>query len=171
MSHAYLWFLSTIAARTAIVLIFMVAGLRLLGKRQMGQMNLYDLALIMALSNAVQNAMTNGAGDLSVGIISAGTLLLIGRVAANLFVRAPKLSERLCGTPTVLIDNGEYIGSHMRRECVTEEEVMAVLRQHGIDDPKRVMMAILEVDGTISVVPKEATHSRKGKPPDAADSR
>ena len=72
MSKAFLIFLTTISARTAIVMLFLIIGIRLFGKRQIGQMNIYDLALIMALANAVQNAMTGGKGYLSVGIVSAG---------------------------------------------------------------------------------------------------
>ncbi len=85
------WTLSIYAARTAIVLIWMVLGLRLLGKRQIGQLNIYDVALVMALANAVQNAMTGGQGKLVVGIVCAGTLMLLGRLLTAIFIRAPRL--------------------------------------------------------------------------------
>ena len=71
-------FLVAIAVRTLLVLLALVISLRLLGKRQSGQFNIYDLALIMLLANAVQNAMTNGDGHLLVGVVSAGTLLAAG---------------------------------------------------------------------------------------------
>src|SRR5262249_30937521 len=129
-------------------------GLRALGKRQVGQMNIYDLALIMALANSVQNAMTSGKGDLSVGLVSAGTLLVIGWAISMLFIRMPKLEERLIGTPTVLIHEGHIEHEHLRREHIAMEELLAVVRQHGLPDPRDVKLAVLEVDGSISIVPK-----------------
>src|SRR5439155_1359042 len=148
-------YLSTIAARSALVLLFLVAGLRLMGKRQISQMNLYDLVLVMALANGVQNAMTAGRGELSVGIVSAGTLILIGRWVTGLFVRHPRLEERLIGTPTVIINDGQLVWDHVRREHLTEEEVLTALRQHGLEKPEEARLAVLEVDGTLSVCPRE----------------
>ena len=164
MSHAFVWFLSTIAARTLIVLVCIMAGFRVLGKRQIGQMNIYDLALVMAIANAVQNAMTHGSGNLSVGIVSAGTLLLTGWILTVVFVRLPKLEERLIGTPTLLVNDGHILEERMRREQVTHECLMTVLRQHSLTDVSQVMMAVLEVDGSISIVPKTAEHKRSHKP-------
>src|SRR5947209_12642794 len=109
MSRAFALFLVAIACRTAIVLFGLTIGLRLLGKRQIGQMNVYDLVLVMALANAVQNAMTLGRGELSVGVVSAGVLLLVGRLLTSLFLRRPHLGERWVGTPTVIIDHGRLL--------------------------------------------------------------
>jgi uncharacterized membrane protein YcaP (DUF421 family) len=163
MSHAFLWFLSTIAARTAIVALFLLGGLRLLGKRQIGQLNIYDLAMVMALANAVQNAMTNGNGNLSVGIVSAGTLLLLGFVFTLIFVRLPRLEQHVVGTPTLLVSDGKMLPERMKREHVTDEQIFATMRQHGLSDIGDVLMATLEVDGTISIVPRTADHHRTRK--------
>lgn len=160
MSHAFTYFLSLIAARSVVVLLALIAGLRFLGKRQLGQMNIYDLALIMALANSIQNAMTHGNGNLSVGLVSAGSLLLVSWALTLLVVRLPKLETRLVGTPTVLLNDGHIQEDAMRRECVTQEELSAVLRQHGLTDPREAMLAVLEVDGSISIVPKTASHRR-----------
>jgi uncharacterized membrane protein YcaP (DUF421 family) len=154
MSHPFYWFLSTIAARTAIVLLYVTAGLRLLGKRQLAQVNIYDLVLIMALANAVQNAMTAGRGELTIGIVSAGMLLLIGHWLSGVLVRHPNLHDRLIGAPTVIITDGHLARDNMRREHLTEEQVLAALRQHGLSEPGEAKMAVLEVDGSLSVVPK-----------------
>src|SRR5256885_15832356 len=99
MSPAFLHFLSLIAARTAVVALLLIVGLRLLGKRLLGQMNIYDLAMIMALANAVQNAMTHGKGDISVGIVSAGMLLVVGWGVPALVVRPPPMGARIIGSP------------------------------------------------------------------------
>jgi len=153
--------LTVIAGRTLVVMLFIVFAFRLLGKRQIGQMNVYDLVFIMALSNAVQNAMTKGSGDLAVGIVSAAVLLLAGRLFSALFVRAPKLEEHLIGSPTMLIHDGELVADHLRREHITEEQLMAALRQHGLNSVNQAELAVLEVDGTISIIPRDP----KASPP------
>ena len=168
MTHAFLYFLLILAVRTAIVAIFLAVGFRLLGKRQVGQMNIYDIALIMALANAVQNAMTSGAGDLSAGIVCAGTLLLLGRLAAAVFVRMPRLEQQLVGTPTTLIYNGQLFTARMRRECVSREQLMTALREHGVCDPSDCKIAVLEVDGSLSIVPKDQHETERSG---AADSQ
>jgi len=104
--------------------------------------------------------MTHGSGNLSVGVVSAGTLMLLGLAITRLFVRLPKLEERVVGSPTLLIHDGEYIPEHMRRERITPDMVMMVLRQHGLTDPREVLMAVLEVDGSISILPRTTPHTR-----------
>ena len=160
MPSALIWLLSTIAARTLIVLLFIIVGLRLVGKRQIGQMNIYDLAMIMALANAVQNAMTSGKGNISVGIVSSGTLLVVGWIFTQFFVRLPKLEERVVGTPTLLLNNGQILEEAMRHEQVTQEILMTALRQHGLTEASQVLLAVLEVDGSISIIPKTAPQRR-----------
>ena len=155
MSTQYLQFLITLSARTAVVLFIIALGLRIMGKRQIGQMNIYDLAMIMALANAVQNAMTAGKGDISVGIVSAGTLLLISWLMAQTFVRLPTMERVITGVPTVLVSNGEIIHDHLRREGVTRDQLLMALRQNELTDPKEAALVILERDGLITVVPKE----------------
>ena len=137
-----------------IVFIAVAFGLRLLGKRQMGQLNIYDLAMVMALSNAVQNAMTSGKGDLSVGIVCAGTLLIVGRILTALFINLPRVEQSVCGTPSLLLNDGKPIPDHLRREKVTEDQLLSALRQHGLCEFDEAQMAVLEVDGSISILPK-----------------
>lgn len=155
-----LWLFSVIAARSAIVLVVLTVGLRMLGKRQSGQMNVYDAALILLIANAVQNAMTHGDGHLIVGFASVGGLLLIGRVLTTILVKLPKLQEHLVGTPTVLVTDGHLIVQNMRRERVTKEQLYTALREHSMKDFSEVKLAILEVNGTISVVGKEEPSQR-----------
>lgn len=156
-------FFLSIAVRTLIVLVSLVFGLRLLGKRQMGQFNIYDLALIMLLANAVQNAMTNGDGHILTGIISAGVLFLMGWVMSRAFIRLPKLQQHIVGASTLLVNNGQFIKDHMRSERVSEDQIMTAMRQHGIGELSKVRMAVLEVDGTISIVPTSAPYHETKK--------
>ena len=154
-THSYLYFLSLIAARTVVVFVAVAAGLRILGKRQIGQFTIYDLAMIMALANAVQNAMTSGAGDLSVGIVCAGMLLILGRATTALFVRWPKFEANACGTPRILVTDGQIVEHNMIHEHITHEQLDASLRLHGVASIDDVKMAVLEIDGTLSIVPKD----------------
>lgn len=153
MSESVPFFLSVIAARTAIVVLALLVAVRLFGKRQVGGMNIYDLVLVLLLANAVQNAMTRGSGMLGVGIVSAGVLLLLDRFLGTVFVKRPALEARLVGTPTVIIKDGQLERAHMRREGVTEEEVLAALRGYGVSQVSEVKLAVLEADGSLSVVP------------------
>src|SRR5438093_8782428 len=108
MSDGSVRFLFAIAARTAIVLVVLLIAIRFLGKRQIGGMNVYDLVLMLAVANAVQNAMTKGSGQLAVGLASAGTLLLIGQVLGIALVRRPWLEAHLVGTPTIILQDGRH---------------------------------------------------------------
>ena len=153
MSKPYLIFLSIISARTAIVLLVVIIGLRFSGKRQISQMNVYDLVMIISLGNAVQNAMTIGSGHISVGLVSSGTLLAIGWLLCRLFVRSPRMEQAVCGIPTVLISGGEIIQANLSHEHVTEHELMIAIHQHDLERVDQVSLAVLEIDGAINIVP------------------
>ena len=148
-------FFSAIAARSAIVIVVIILGFRLFGKRQVSGMNILDLVLVLALANAVQNAVTSGSGQLGVGIAAAGTLILINRALGIAFVRRPWLEASLTGTATVVVKSGQFRPEPMRREGVSEDEIMAAIRGYGLDDVEQVELAVLETDGSLSVVPKD----------------
>jgi uncharacterized membrane protein YcaP (DUF421 family) len=141
-------------------MVVLLVAFRLLGKRAASQMNVYDLAMLMAVSNAVQNAMTGGRGELPVGLYCSTAVVVLGWALSRLLIKAPTLESRLVGKPTLIINDGVLLSDHMRRECLTEEEVQVAIRQHGLTDASQVLMAVFEVDGTISIVPKEAEHHR-----------
>jgi len=150
-----LFTLSVLAAKSFVVLLFLLVAFRFMGKREIAQFNIYDLALVMAIANAVQNAMTRGQGELVVGFVTAGTILLGAWLLTRLFWHAPALEGRILGTPTVLVLNGVVLEDRMRHERITEDELATALRQHGLSDPEQAKMAILEIDGSISIVPKD----------------
>lgn len=149
-----------IAGKTAVVYLFLVGGLRLLGKRQLGQMNLYDLVLIIVLANAVQNAMVGDDNTLVGGLIAATTLLILSRIFALLISRSPAIERVMVGEPVLIVTDGKAIRPAMLREGVTDDQLAAAMREHGLDQIGDVQMAILEVDGTISIVPQTSTVHR-----------
>jgi uncharacterized membrane protein YcaP (DUF421 family) len=150
-----LWYYSAIAVRTILVLAFLVIGLRLLGKRAVGGMNLVDLLLVLLLGNAVQNAVTNSSGDLLVGLVAAGVLLVADRWVGTLFVRHPILESRFFGKPVILALDGKLVQLALRHEEISEAEVLTAIHEQGLSDVSEVRLAMLEDDGSISVVPKE----------------
>lgn len=155
MANSEAWFLSLIAARTLIVLSVVLVGIRLTGKREVGGMNLLDLVLVLALANAVQNAITSGSGDLWVGIVAAGTLFVADRAFGIVFTRRPPLEGKMIGAPVVIAQNGHLEHANMRREGITEDEVLAAIRSFGLASLNEVKLAVLEDDGSLSVVGKQ----------------
>jgi uncharacterized membrane protein YcaP (DUF421 family) len=145
-----------IAAKTTVIYFFLVLGLRLLGKRELGQMNIYDLVLIIVLANAVQNSMVGNDSSLVGGLVAAVTLLVWNRIFAVALARSSKLERTMVGNPTLILNDGKLIDDHMRREGVTRDQVLEALREHGVTRPDECKMCVLEVDGSISVVPKDA---------------
>lgn len=149
-----------IVGRTTVIYIFLVVGLRLLGKRELGQMTIYDLVLIVVLANSVQNAMVGNDTSLGGGLVAALTLLVLNRLFTLLLLHSPSLERRMIGEPVLIVSNGRLLKDRLEKEGLTPELVMAALREHGIQRIEDAKMCVLEVDGTISVVPREATVHR-----------
>ncbi len=151
-----------IAAKTLLVYAFLVLGVRLVGKRQLGQMSLYDLVLIVVLGNSVQNAMMNNDNSLVGGLISATTLLVVNRAFGAFYRRSRRLEQAMVGHPVVIVQHGSMVDGTMRREGITRDHLRQALREHGLCRPEEARLCVLEVDGSISVVPNGAeVHTTK----------
>jgi uncharacterized membrane protein YcaP (DUF421 family) len=153
-----------IAIRTLVIYIVILAGLRLSGKREVGQMTVFDLVVLLLIANAVQNAMVGPDTSLVGGILAAVVLLLVNAGIARLSLSWPRLRHVVEGTPTLLVLHGEVIAEHMRKEGIDEETLLAALREHGVEKISDVEMAVLEIDGSISVVPPGGISTRVKKP-------
>ena len=149
-----------VALKTILVYLFLIAGLRLLGKRELGQMNIYDLVLVIVLANAVQNAMVGDDTTLAGGLVAATTLLCLNKLLTTALARSQTLERRMVGQPLLIANHGQLLPDAMRREGITREQVMAAMREHGLDSIAEAKICVLEVDGTISIVPKEAVTHR-----------
>ena len=146
----------TIAARTALVYVGLFAGLRLMGKRELGQMTVFDLIVILLIANAVQNAMTGPDFSVQGGLLAAAVLLVANFFVSLIPLRGRRWGRLLGGTPTVLIQDGRFIDPHLRRERIDREDVEMAMREHGVESVKDVKLAVLETDGSISVVPSSS---------------
>jgi uncharacterized membrane protein YcaP (DUF421 family) len=153
----------SIVARTVIVYAALLLGLRLAGKRELGQMTPFDLVVILLIANAVQNAMVGPDTSVTGGLIAAGALITANYGVAQARERLPSLRRAVEGTPTLLINDGKFVPEHLRREGLDEDEVLMAIREHGVADVKDVRMAVLEVDGSISIVPADAKAMRTRK--------
>jgi uncharacterized membrane protein YcaP (DUF421 family) len=145
----------TIALRCVVVYLCVLIGFRLFGKREVGQMTPFDLVLILLIANAVQNAMVGPDESLTGGLIAAGTLLLLNFTVGRLVVKSRSLERVIKGRATLLINRGVIQEAHLSREGVTREDLMRQLREHGVATPEEVRLAVLEVDGTLSVIKED----------------
>jgi len=139
-----------IALRTGVIYLVVLAGVRLSGKREVGQMTPFDLTLLLLLSNSVQNAMTGPDTSLIGGVIAASTLLVLNYLIGTLSGVNRKFRRLVEGEPSLLIHDGKPIETHMARERVSMDELERAVREHGIAKCSDVALAVLEVDGSIS---------------------
>jgi uncharacterized membrane protein YcaP (DUF421 family) len=136
--------------RTGVIYLVVLIGVRLSGKREVGQMTPFDLTLLLLLSNSVQNAMTGPDTSLIGGVVAASTLLLLNYLVGMLSGTSSGFRRVVEGQPSLLVHDGKVIDSHMAKEHVSMDELQRALREHGIATCKDVALAVLEVDGSIS---------------------
>jgi len=141
-----------IVLRTGCIYMLVLLGVRLTGKREVGQMTPFDLTLLLLLSNAVQNAMTGPDTSLVGGVAAALTLLVLNYVIAEMSGANRRFRKLVQGSPSLLIHNGELILPHLAKEHVTVDEVQRACREHGISCVDEVALGVLEVDGSISLL-------------------
>ena len=153
-----------IVVRTGVIYLLVLIGVRLSGKREVGQMTPFDLTLLLLLSNSVQNAMTGPDTSLLGGAVAAATLLILNYLVADVSGGSRRFRRLIQGEPSLLVHDGKVIESHMAREHVSMDELHRSLREHGIERCDQVALAVLEVDGSISclkydeIKPEANTH-------------
>ena len=158
-----------IAGRTAAIYLLVLIGVRLSGKREVGQMTPFDLTLLLLLSNSVQNAMTGPDTSLLGGVAAALTLLGMNYLVAELSGGNRRFRRFVQGQPSLLVHEGKVIESHMAKEHVSMDELQRALREHGLASYHDVALAVLEVDGSISclkyeeITPSADSHLAKRK--------
>jgi len=138
--------------RAVVIYVALLVALRIFGKREVGQFTLYDLVFILLVANALQPAITGP--DTSV---VGGLVLIAALVASNFLVgrldSLPRFHRLFSPHPAVVVMDGKYLPEVMNREGVDKDEVEMSMREHGITDLKDVQIAVLEADGSISIVP------------------
>lgn len=147
-----------LVVRGLMVYVFLIALLRLTGKRQIGQLSPFDLVLLLILSNAVQNSMNAGDNSLIGGLISATTLVAINYLVGLITFKSKKLEAIIEGRPQVLIHQGKLYEEVMNEAKLTRHELDSTLRQSGFFEIKDVKLAILENNGSVTVQGFDKNH-------------
>ncbi len=150
-----------LVVRSVIIYAFFMLGLRVFGKREIGQFTLFDLVLILLVANAQQPAITGPDTSLTGGLIIIATLLVINRGLALIRTRVPAVDRLIEPQPTVVARDGTWLSQSLEKEGLSQADVEMALREHGLDNVEDVRLAVLEEDGTISVVPKDLTRFRR----------
>ncbi len=149
--------------RPMVVYFFLVIGLRLAGKRELAQLNPFDLVVLLTLSNTVQNAIIGDDNSVTGGIIGAATLLIVNFLVVRFLFRHEKLDRLIEGEATVLMANGKILKNKLAKEVLSIQELEAAAHKQGFGDLGEVDSATLDPSGTISFsgkkpAPEEARH-------------
>ncbi len=147
--------LPDVALRTAVIYVVLVVLLRVGGKREIGQLSIFELVVLLVISDAVQNSMVGSNSTLWGGIVAAVVLFGLDRALRVVTDRSRAVRNVLEGEPSLLVRNGRECREAMRREGIDHDELHAALRAHGIANIADVRLAVLEIDGSISVIPRQ----------------
>jgi uncharacterized membrane protein YcaP (DUF421 family) len=137
--------------RPVVVYLFLIVFLRLFGKRELAQLNPFDLVVLLSLSNTVQNAIIGDDNSITGGVIGAFSLLAINWILMRVLFKMPKLNQALEGTKTVLIRKGVVDEKALAKETLTREELLSVLHKNALNDFSEAEMCVLEPNGTFYV--------------------
>ena len=149
-------------ARPVLVYLFLVILLRVFGKRELAQLNPFDLVVLLSLSNTVQNAIIGEDNSVTGGLIGAFTLLAVNYLVVRFLFRHRRLDQLLAGTPTVLIENGRLRPKTLAKELLTRSELLIVVNRQGYAGLEDVNRCVLEPGGTFFI---------EGKTPAAEERR
>ncbi|MEI6679609.1 MAG: YetF domain-containing protein [Mariniphaga sp.] len=156
-----------IALSSLAVYAFIIAAIRLFGKKELAQLSIIDLVFILLISNAVQNAMVGSDSSLAGGLVAASTLFIANFLLKYLLFKFPALNTMVQGAEILLIYKGQLNEPNMNRARITREEILEAVREHGVSEIREVDLAVLETDGNISIISNEYKHrtirKRKGR--------
>lgn len=142
--------------RAVLVYVMVMVLMRISGKRAVGQFTPFDLVLLILIGNAVQNGINGGDNSLTGAALMAGTLIVINYLVALAAARNARIQRLIEGAPVLLARDGQVFHAVLRRELVSEQDFQEALRQAGVENINQVALAVLETNGHISVVPRQA---------------
>jgi uncharacterized membrane protein YcaP (DUF421 family) len=147
--------LPEVVLRTAVVYLFLIAVIRISGKREVGQMSVLELVVILIISDAVQNSMVGENTTIWGGLVAVLTLLGLDYGLKALTARSRRLRTAIEGEPRLLVRDGRMLERALREENIEPQQVRAAMREHGFTDLTDVRLAVLETDGSISVIGRD----------------
>jgi|GEM_PF-151002 len=143
--------------RPLVVYVFLIVGLRLAGKRELAQLNPFDLVVLLTLSNTVQNAIIGDDNSVTGGLLGAATLLAVNYIVVRFMFKHEKLERLVEGDPDVLIEGGVVKEDRLRREMLTRAELESAAHRQGFASLEDVERAVLEPGGAISFIGRKPT--------------
>ncbi len=152
--------LVTVVWHTLTIYGFLILCLVVLGRRELSQITFVELVVIMILGSAVETAMVAGNTNLDAGLISATTLLVANRVVSLILTRSKWLRQRVIGGPIVVVHDGRFVVKNLWRVGLTPADVESAARERGYSDLTQIRYGVLEVDGSVSIIPFDATDHR-----------
>lgn len=155
-----------IVIRSVCVYLFMIIAIRLFGKKELSQLNTADIILILLISNAVQNAMVGSNSSLQGGLVAALVLFVLNFILKKIMYNSKTFADLVQDKPEILIHDGIIDFKALAKLEITSQELEEVIREHGVEHFKEVKLAMLEIDGNISVISgdktlKQTHHKRK----------
>jgi uncharacterized membrane protein YcaP (DUF421 family) len=147
--------------RPVIVYLFLVAALRVCGKRELAQLNPFDLVVLLSLSNTVQNAIIGDDNSVTGGIIGAFTLLAVNYFVVRFVFKHRRLDQIVEGSPTVLVENGKLRKDGLAKELLTESELLTVVHRQGFSSLAEIESAVIEPGGTFFLKGKTPTREEE----------
>ncbi len=152
-----------IGSKSIAVYGFIVLSIRIFGKKELAQLSVIDLVFILLISNAVQNAMVGSDTSLSGGLVAAGALFLANFVLKKLMLNDKNISKLIQGEAIILVYEGKINTKALKKAQLSIEELQAATREHGVENIENVNLAVLEVDGNISVLSNNFSHKTSHK--------
>lgn len=150
--------------RTSVIYLVLIAAMRMLGRRELGSLQIPDLLFVLLIADGVQNGMGGEYSTVTGAFIVGGTLVLWNYAIIQLIHRFERLRRLLQPPPLPLIENGKVLRSNMRKELVTNDELEQMLRIQGIEDVGEIKAAYLESDGELSVIKKATDDAPANRP-------
>jgi uncharacterized membrane protein YcaP (DUF421 family) len=137
--------------RAAVGYAFLLIAFRVLGRRELGRLTNFDLVVVLVVANVMQNAMIGADASVTGGLIGAATVLGLNSLVAGAVYVSRRVERFVDGDPVIIVADGQLLRSKLRRELITENEVLAAARQAGVQELADVRLAILESTGEISI--------------------
>jgi uncharacterized membrane protein YcaP (DUF421 family) len=141
-----------IALKSIAVYVFIVAAIRVFGKKEFAQLSVVDVVFILLISNSVQTAMVGEDTSLTGGLVAALALFAMNYIFKRITLGSESISKVIDGEPILLIYNGQVRPNALKEASISLEQLKAVVREHGVEEVSDVNLAIFEVDGNISVL-------------------
>lgn len=141
-----------IMGSSVVIYLFIIAAIRLFGKNELAQLSVIDLVFILLISNSVQNAMVGSDSSLMGGLVAASSLFIANYIFKLLLYRFPQFDKFVEGEALLLVYKGKINGKNMAKAKMSMSEVLEAVREHGVASIENVDMAVLEVDGNVSII-------------------